>query len=166
MLTIKLYNCTAENNRVDKTNFLTLVETITGTLRESTSILDCDIEIEYNKFPDFNYIYIQEFNRYYFVEDIISIVNNLWSVSLSVDVLMSFKDNLLECRAFIDRNEKYYAPYSIDTERVIRQGSNNESIEMTTVTAGYPNIVLNNVGSKSEFCIVLNGYNVSAKEMT
>ena len=38
MFEIKLYSNTAETNRVDKTNFLTLKATLQGNLKEKTSI--------------------------------------------------------------------------------------------------------------------------------
>lgn len=55
-----------------------------------------------------NYAYIPEFNRYYFINDIISVRKNIWQLVMNVDVLMSYKDHILKLDAFIGRNEFNY----------------------------------------------------------
>lgn len=57
-----------------------------------------------------NYIYIQDFNRYYFITDITSIRNNLWQISMRVDVLMSYYVEIKNLNAFISRNEFKFDP--------------------------------------------------------
>lgn len=61
-----------------------------------------------------NYAYIPEFNRYYFINDIISIRRNIWQLIMNVDVLMSYKDELLKLDAFIVRNEFDFNKYVKD----------------------------------------------------
>lgn len=55
-----------------------------------------------------NYIYCQEFQRYYYVDDITILNNNLFAFNCSEDVLMSFKDDFLQLDAIISRNEYNY----------------------------------------------------------
>lgn len=55
-----------------------------------------------------NYIYIDEFNRYYFVKNIECLSNKLFRLYLSVDVLMSHKESFMPLKAFISRNENIY----------------------------------------------------------
>lgn len=116
---ISFYNNTAEHNRVDKTNYLTLVSEINGTLREETSLTDLVITIQQSEVPTFNYAFIKSFNRYYYVTDIASVRNNLWEISLSVDVLMTYKEALLNCTGFIDRNENELSPFIVDNKRAL-----------------------------------------------
>ena len=104
---IVLYQNKAEANRVDKTSELVLVDTITGTMRDSISVTDMSIEIEY-PIPTFNYVYIPLLNRYYFVDDITAVVYGVWSVALSVDVLMTYKDTIKTLEAFVDRSQSNY----------------------------------------------------------
>ena len=61
-----------------------------------------------------NYAYIPEFNRYYFINDIISIRRNIWQLVMNVDVLMSYKDELLKLDAFVVRNEFDFNKYVKD----------------------------------------------------
>lgn len=61
-----------------------------------------------------NYAYIPEFNRYYFINDIISVRRNIWQLIMNVDVLMSYKDELLKLDAFVLRNEFDFNKYVKD----------------------------------------------------
>lgn len=128
---IILYKNSSEINRVDKTNYLTEVTRIQGTLREETSITELSITFEYNSVPTFNYVYIPDFNRYYFVSDISSVTDKLWHMLLQVDVLMTYKNALLNCTGFIDRNEFQTNEYIVDTKIVMEQGYVVESEAVT-----------------------------------
>lgn len=119
---LTLYKSTAEEHRVDKTNYLTQVGELGGVLRDTTSLINIAIEIEYKDVPNFNYVYISKFNRYYYVTDITSIRTNIWEISLSVDVLMSYKNGILNLKGFIDRNEFTFDNYLDDKKRVIQEG--------------------------------------------
>ena len=95
----------AEENRLDKTAFLSAYEWIGGTLREESSIIAPTITVEHEGFPNWNYAYIPNFNRYYFITDIVSVRLNLWRISFRVDPLMSFMDHIKGSVALIERNE-------------------------------------------------------------
>ena len=84
-----------EKNKLNKTieNELNFV----GTLRRETDIINPSIIIEADNLTQYNYMYIPEFGRYYFITGITSIRNNLWEISGKVDVLMSFKDGIYTC---------------------------------------------------------------------
>ena len=77
-----------------------------------------------------NYVHIPEFNRYYFINDIVSIRQNLWQISLSVDVLMSYKNQILETTAFVARNQNEFNKDIIDNECVL---TDKEEVEITEV---------------------------------
>lgn len=117
-----LYQNTAESNVVDKTDYLTSVGTLSGVLRDGTSIVDMALTIEATELPNFNYVHISAFNRYYFVTDIVSVRTNLWEISLHTDVLMSYRTAIKNCTGFIDRNENTFNQLVIDPEIPLRQG--------------------------------------------
>lgn len=135
MFEIKTYQNTAESNRVDKTLYLTTVGTISGTLRESTSISALELTIEYPKIPDFNYIYIPEFNRYYFITDIVSVTNKLWALYCHCDVLMTYKDGLYNSVAYIDRTgvPGDYGRLIVDKQRAIQLGQDVSTINLDVI---------------------------------
>lgn len=102
-MTIIFYNSGNEKNVVVKT--LSNGTTMTGTLRMPTSVLNPIVIIENSTFPTWNYAYISEFSRYYFITNVVSVNNDLWQIEMKVDVLMSFSANILTQTAFVARNE-------------------------------------------------------------
>lgn len=107
-MTVALYTNNSEINRVDK-DIETLI-TLSGTLKEDSSIIDpvitmSDID-EY--IPAANYAWIAEFERFYFITNVESIRNNLWRLTLHVDVLYTFASSIRANSALIERNENEY----------------------------------------------------------
>ena len=107
-MTITLYTNTSELNAVNKE--LDELITITGTLREESSIIDPVISLEgIDQYLNFaNYAYIPEFGRFYFITGIESVRNGLWRLSFHVDVLYSYREQILSNNAIIERNENEY----------------------------------------------------------
>ena len=62
-----------------------------------------------------NYVYIQEFSRYYFVDSITCIANDMIELELSIDVLYSWKTAILAQTVIVSRNEREYALYLDDS---------------------------------------------------
>ena len=129
--TLVLYKQNAEVNRVDKSSYITLVNTLYGTLRAQSSILNPTITIEYDGVIDFNYVYIPIWNRYYFVTDITYGIKGLTTLSLKEDVLMSHKDEIYRQSGLVARNEFEYNEDLIDAERVVK---NNPVVTNQTIT--------------------------------
>lgn len=98
---ITFYNNISERNVIRKT--LSNPLAMSGALRESTSVTNPTITVESPAaIVGYNYCYIPDFGRYYYVVDVKSLRLDLWAVTLRVDVLMSFKDNILNTPAIID----------------------------------------------------------------
>ena len=93
----------SEPNKINKniSNLLTL----SGNLKEDTSILNPVVLIEIEDPAEYNYTYIPEFNRYYFINDIVSVRNGIWRISMTVDVLMSFKSSILTVPVILSDTE-------------------------------------------------------------
>ena len=175
---IILYKNSAESNRVDKTNYLEEAGKIYGIFRDSFSITEPAFELEYNQVPNFNYVYITQLNRYYYVNDITSVANNLWLINLNIDVLMTYKTEILELDCFVDRNEFTFNNYIIDDKVVIETGYDIELNDITlpamydtsngiyrTYNQRLYNDTLNSIGmlthqeyyGKMPFCYVITG---------
>ena len=151
---IHTYKSSAEQNRVDKTNFLVADMIISGVLREASSLIHPSITFTSDTIPTFNYVYIPIFNRYYYVTDITSIKNKLWQMSLTVDVLMTYKEALLACTGYIDRNENEYNGLIPDGMISLQKG---EVIET--------NFVTNELFTESEGTYILQGLLVSVGDV-
>lgn len=104
---IDLFTCTAERNRVNKSDFLTNRFTMAGTIKKPTSAMNVIIEIEKTNpvIYKYNYMYIEEFNRYYYIEDITSVSEKRWIITANVDVLYSFMNDILNTTAIIEKTE-------------------------------------------------------------
>lgn len=110
---IILYNNKSEKNKIGKD--ITLVATLTGSIKEPSSIIRPQIIIEYSDPTAFNYVYISEFGRYYYVNDVNILNTNILMISLVVDVLESFKTSILSQHVIIDKNQNVFSNYLPDS---------------------------------------------------
>ena len=94
----------SEKNRLTKV--LTDVASYLGTLKDETSVINPVVLMEIDNPSGYNYAYIPDFNRYYFIDDFISVRTGLWQISMSVDVLQSFKDEILDVKAILSDSEE------------------------------------------------------------
>lgn len=67
-----------------------------------------------------NYAYVDEFGRYYFVDSFLKLQGGLYEVHLSVDVLTSFKDDILNLEGTINRSESNADGYLVDSAYKVR----------------------------------------------
>lgn len=148
---INLYQNTAEQNRLDKTDYLKSVGTLNGTFREPTSVTSPSISIEMDGVPTFNYIYIPNFNRYYYVTEITNLRKNVWQIDCTVDVLMSYKDAIRKCPARVERNQYEFNRLIQDDRRIVNTGSVIEDNEIEN------EVFLKN-GTVNDYQFVMNGY--------
>lgn len=113
-MTIKLYKTPSEVNKVTKV--LNDELSLTGELRESSSVITPIIKIEEDDLTDYNYAYIPEFGRYYFITNITSVRNGLWELAMRVDVLMTYADEIKANTAVIARNSNLWNLYYQDEQ--------------------------------------------------
>ena len=110
---IILYYNDSEKIKLDKD--LTQIGTIEGRLFQNTSITKPSIIFDlYTTVFSANYLYIPQFNRYYFITDVVNVSANKWQIQARVDVLTSFKSAIRENTAIIERQENEYNLYLDD----------------------------------------------------
>jgi len=150
---INLYQNSAEVNRVDKTDYLTGVGTLSGALREECSMLTPSIVYQSSDVPTFNYVYIPIFNRYYYVTSLSSVSKNVWRMELNCDVLMSYKEQIFLLQGVIGRQEIDFNPLLVDNELPTQNNPIVEVIDIpsnvfdTTNNTGTHNYLLTVIGS-------------------
>ena len=114
-LSVTLYNSSSPVEKIGKT--LTSGGTYSCSLKDTTSILNPVLIIRTSDpVYNYNYLYIQEFNRYYFINDIKSVNNNVWEISAHIDVLETYKTAILANEAVIRRQDKLFNLYLDDPE--------------------------------------------------
>lgn len=132
--TCVFFQNTAEPNRVNKTDYLTEQIRVAGNLRDIADISNPSITFECadDKILKSNYVYIPAFNRYYFINSITSVRTNLWRVNLHCDVLYSFRNDVLQIKAIIDRQENNFNRYLIDNNMPLSSIPYKEAKEILT----------------------------------
>jgi hypothetical protein len=120
------YYNSSESNRLDKS--LSQQFEAACTFRNTVSVLNPVIELEMDELPRINYVFLVALHRYYYVTDITIIRNRLYALHLAVDVLMSYKDEILNLNPIIERQEKYYNNLLVN-DHVITQLKYNYSTQ-------------------------------------
>ena len=145
---ITLYTNESEKNKLEKTlDHPILLE---GTLRDESSIINPIILISSNKedIPYmYNYAYIPAFGRYYFITDIESVRTGIWRVSMHVDVLMSYKEQIKNLNVIINNSEETGANNYLSGEQWIT------NVKNTTNIVNFPN----GLNDNGEFILITAG---------
>lgn len=118
MIDIILGNSFDDKQKINKA--FTKRVTLPGVIKEPSSIIDPSILIQANlgDLSGYNYCEIPAFRRFYYITNIKSATNDTVSLNLHVDVLMSFRDALMSCTGYVDRNENVVSPMITDAERL------------------------------------------------
>lgn len=101
-----LYTQLSEKNAVFKV--LQNGQTFQGNILEETSIINPVFLVAGQSIYQFNYMYVESFHRYYFIDNITSVRNGLWRVECSVDVLMSFRSQISDLSCIVDKQESQF----------------------------------------------------------
>ena len=145
---ITLYTNESEKNKLDKT--ITNSILLEGNLRDESSIINPIILISSNKedIPYmYNYAYIPAFGRYYFITDIESVRTGIWRVSMHVDVLMSYKEQIKNLNVIINNSEETGANNYLSGNQWIT------NVKNTTSIVNFPN----GLNDNGEFILITAG---------
>ena len=94
-MNVVFYNHAKRNN---STKLPTGGVTIPCSLKDACSVVSPVLEIKTATKPDYNYAYISDFGRYYYITEWIY-DKGIWNCSLSVDVLTSWRDEIKSTKA-------------------------------------------------------------------
>lgn len=142
---IVLYKNLSENNVIGKN--LTQIKTLECNFKNDVSIINPNLVLYYEfALLDANYCYIPNFNRYYFIDEIIPITGDRSIIKCRVDVLESFKDDIKSLTAIINKQETIADKFIDDGSWIVEnkdflQSYNfsngfNDSGEFILITAG------------------------------
>ena len=143
---IKLYKTSSPRKKLVKD--LTDGITLTGTLRGQSSVMSPSLQIQDIAVIGYNYCYIPDFGRYYYINGINALRANLFELSLGIDVLMTYSEAIRNNAAIIDKvqPQKGAMPYINDGSYVSTNkmyqtiinfsGGFNDNGEFILITAG------------------------------
>ena len=118
----KTYNTNDSTNTINKT--LNFISDIDVKFKEEVNIYNPIIMLKYDDLINFNYMYIDKFKRYYFIEDVEVFPNKIYKLTLKCDVLMSFKDDILYSYGNITSQTNYNDYYNFNYSSEVRKETN------------------------------------------
>lgn len=148
-MNIILYTTGSERNMINKVLENDLV--LTGSLRDESSVVNPSFVIEHINPSSYNYCYIEEFGRYYFINEIVSVRTNLWRISCSVDVLMSYRPQILALDVIISDDT---LP---DTETYVNGEVWKTTVKTKTDIISFPHGLL----EQGEYILITSGGSVT-----
>lgn len=115
MLTLTLYKNLSPVNKIGKE--LSDSQNIFFVFKDDSSILNPVLKIKSSlDIGLYNYLYIPELQRYYFINDIRILNDNLWEIYAHVDVLETYKNSILSNTGVVRRQSELFNTYLNDPE--------------------------------------------------
>lgn len=113
---INLYENSSENYVVSKN--ITIKKSLQNcVLKDNTSVENPVILVRNTaNISSYNYMYIPDFHRYYYIEEIVSVQNGLWELHGHVDVLQTYGNAIKGLTATCKRQENLFNMYLDDPE--------------------------------------------------
>ena len=109
-----LYNYKGQPNTINKA--LTPLGTLNVALRPEINVHNPTLKIQIPpNMYGFNYVYIEEFKKYYFVENFRFVGGNMYLLTLSLDVLQTYKDAILQSTALIVESDNANRDLSVNS---------------------------------------------------
>lgn len=146
-MNIELYYNMSDDRTVNKS--IELDSTLVGEFRDEVSMIRPVVRIENNGSPiRANYVKIPDFQRYYYINNVTAYRHGVWDLELTVDVLMSFRGDIANLSAILDRTaiknigDEYIDDSGLVTKNVTSTevynflNGFNENPELILITAG------------------------------
>lgn len=121
IMTILLLQTTDDMRKLTKS--YRMIASMQGTVKEDCDVLNPSIDIDARNsvgWSSANYAYIAEFGRFYFIRDMIVQSNDIVTLVMHVDVLMTYNANIRGLYTLVLRQEHINNPYIIDDQMLIR----------------------------------------------
>ena len=143
---IKLYKTSSPRKKLVKelSDGITLV----GTLRAQSSVMSPTFTVQDTAVVGYNYCYIPDFGRWYYINGIDALRSNLYELSLGIDVLMTYAADIRNNYAIVDKVENFGEAFNyindgswVNTNRMKQSIINfangfNDNGEFILITAG------------------------------
>ena len=104
---LTFYKQAATPNRVDKSDYLTVVGTLSNVvLKDDTNLMSPTFilktsEVVYNS----NYVYCSFTSRYYYIKSIDALKGGRIAINCKIDVLYTYKDEILNSSGWVIRSD-------------------------------------------------------------
>lgn len=110
--------------------------TLSGYIRDNAvNVMNPVITLTGTPSGQYNYAYIPDFNRYYFVDPPITDRTGLIQMLMHVDVLQTYYEYIMQCPVIVDRSSGGYNADIADPRRQFYQDRQNQYINIGDVGA-------------------------------
>lgn len=103
---IKFYNTKTPKNYLMKV--LSDEMALSISFKDKVNIINPVLIIKSDTFLNYNYVYMEDLKRYYFIDTITFLNKNTYELTLSLDVLMSYKDDILNSKGYVLKSNNNY----------------------------------------------------------
>lgn len=143
-MTVTLYKCNNPSNTIGKT--CQGGDVVTDVFFKSqTDIINPVLTLKKDDtIFNYNYAFIEQLKRYYFINDIKVFPNNIYEVQLSIDVLQTYKDDILNGWGTVRQQSNVNPYYNSGYQSEVRTDTTVYKSD-TSITTG-SNIVLVTIG--------------------
>lgn len=118
-MTVRFYSTKSDRKQINKEIGNEIGGSASVRIKENTSVFSPVLELRKDtvgNWQSVNYAYIEEFRRWYFIDNVELRNDGLVSVSLTVDVLYTYRKDLVSSQFMIARSESLWSKYYIDNE--------------------------------------------------
>lgn len=132
-MNLYLYKNLLDKRYLDKTSGLTQLSNMSAQLLDNTSYTDPTFEVSYSPVWKWcNYVYSSDLERYYYINNVEAATGNRLLIHCHVDVLMSYKDKLMDKMIVVKRStnhKNYYLEdeqlksYAMPCKRIVKPTS-------------------------------------------
>lgn len=143
-MNVTFYNTKSDPRKLNKT--LSQLGSLTYTVKDESSAINPVLKFNYDNFKSavggasnfatVNFMYIEEFKRYYWITDVKVLTGGQVEVHGHVDVLMSYKSQINNVKALVNRSSVYGNKYLVD-DRI--RTLNYDSYSIKTFPKGFSN---------------------------
>lgn len=117
-------------------------------LKDGASMIEPTVILHSTTKPVFNYAYIADTGRYYYVDDIINLSKDIWQISMHTDVLATFKTAIGAASLYVLRSAAAYDGNIVDNYYALKVTKTNQRVTVNSIV---------NAGGTSAYANVDNG---------
>lgn len=146
---LELMTTSADKRYLSKST--SVIKTVNCKIKQGTSIINPTViisKLTAGHIRQCNYAHISDFGRYYFINNITETTANQLEISMHVDVLKTYAQQIRGISTLILRQEHVFSPYYEDKETLVRVNRFREKKNIGTVGGADTNyyLTVNNGG--------------------
>lgn len=129
---IRLYNFAKRENSTKQPASGTGT-TFDVVLKENSSMIQPVVILRLEYKPVFNYAYIPDMDRFYYVDDIVNDGKNIWVLSMHTDVMASFRVEIGNAELYVLRSAAAYDGNIVDNYYPLKVTKTNQRVTVNSI---------------------------------